>query len=115
MRICDIIVEAYADDLIKMVQDLLASMKTEGVEDMPTEEFRRVLAAQGFITTTDELVQAVDQSGFASSVDHDTITIADVDDELDVADDELPDDFDSAEQVSNMAGSQALDDIKSDL
>lgn len=115
MRICDIITEGYAEDLIKTVQDLLASMKTEGVEETPTEDFRRVLAAQGYITTLDELVQAVEQSGFASFVDHETINITDTGEDMDEFGDEVDADFDSGEQVSDMAGNQALDDIKADL
>ena len=34
-----------------------------------TEKFQTALAKQGFVAPTDEIIQAVDQSGFARSVD----------------------------------------------
>lgn len=110
MLIRDIVLsEGYYGDLIVAVQDLLARYMAKDIKEIKTEKFKSLLAKQGFVTATDELIQAVDKSGFASSVDAEKI----------VPKGELPADMDTdAEQtvdVGNMAGDQAMQDIKADL
>lgn len=110
MLIRDIVLsESYYSDLIVAVQDLLARYMAKDIKEIKTEKFKSLLAKQGYVTTTDELIQAIDQSGFASSVDAEKI----------MPKGELPADMDTdAEQtvdVGNMAGDQAMQDIKADL
>jgi hypothetical protein len=101
--------EGYYGDLLIAVQDLLTRYMTKSVKEINTEKFKALLAKQGFVTTTDELIQAVDKSGFASSVDAQKI----------VPKGELPSDMNTdAEQttdVGKLAGNQAMKDVKADL
>lgn len=110
MLIRDIVLsEGYYSELIVAVQDLLARYMAKNIKEIKTEKFKSLLAKQGFVTTTEELIQAVDKSGFASSVDAEKI----------VPKGELPADMNTdAEQtvdVGNMAGDQAMQDVKADL
>lgn len=110
MLIRDIVLtENYYGELIVAVQDILTRAMSKGVKEIKTEKFKSLLAQQGYVTSTDELIQAVDQSGFASSVDQNKI----------VPKNELPADLNKdAEQtvdVSTIAGNQAKQDIKADL
>ena len=61
MLINEVISEGYFSDLILTVQDLLTKVAAKGIEDIPTEEFRSLLAKQGYVTTTDELIAAIIQ------------------------------------------------------
>ena len=101
--------EAYVDNLVVQVQDLLSQMMTQDVDEISTERFRTILAKQGYTTSLEELIQAVNDSGFASSVDGNKIVPAD----------ELSGDVDTDAEptvdVSAMAGNQAMSDIKADL
>ena len=101
--------EGYYGDLLIAVQDLLTRYMTKSAKEINTEKFKALLAKQGFVTTTDELIQAVDKSGFASSVDAQKI----------VPKGELPSDMNTdAEQttdVGKLAGNQAMKDVKADL
>lgn len=102
--------EGYEHNLLVAVQDLLIQIAgNEDVSEIPTEQFKRLLAKKGFIATTAEIILAVDTSGFASSVDSDKI----------VPNNELPADIDTAvdvgPDVSAMAKSQAMKDINSEL
>lgn len=110
MLIRDIILsEGYYSELILAVQDLLAQAMSKDVKEISTEKFRNMLAKQGYVTTVDEVIQAVDSSGFASSVDSQKIIPAN----------ELPDsvstDAEPSADVGQMAGNQAMQDIKADL
>lgn len=110
MLIRDIILsEGYYGELMTAVQDLLARYMSKGIKEIKTETFKSLLAKQGYVTSTDELIQAVDQSGFASSVDSQKI----------VPKGELPSDMNTdAEQttdVGKIAGNQAMKDVKADL
>lgn len=101
--------EGYYGELMIAVQDLLTRFMSKGVKEINTEKFKSLLAKQGYVTSTDELIQAVDQSGFASSVDSQKI----------VPQGELPGDMNTdAEQttdVGKIAGNQAMKDVKADL
>ena len=109
MLIRDIIREGYEADLIQKVQDILV-MKMDSGESLPTEEFKNILKDEGFIATTDEIIKAVNDSGYASSIDKEQIKLKN----------QMPADIDTDEEepsvdVSKMAGDQALSDIKSEL
>ncbi len=101
--------EGYYSELIVAVQDLMSRYMSKNIKEINTEKFKSLLAKQGYVTTTDELIQAVDKSGFASSVDAEKI----------IPKGELPADTNTdAEQtvdVGNMAGNQAMQDIKAEL
>ena len=111
MLIRDIILnEGYADELVQVVQDTLAMMMGDDVEEIPTEEFKALLAQNGFIASTEEIIAAVDASGFASTVDANSI----------IPTSELPSDIgqDPEEEpvdVGAMAGDQAMQDINKEL
>jgi len=109
MLIRDIITESYQDDLLSAVQDLLAVVSSKDIKKISTEKFKNILAKQGFVASTDEIIQAVDMSGFASSVNDVEI----------IPGDELSGDVDTDSEpsvdVGKMAGNQALSDIKSEL
>jgi hypothetical protein len=99
MLINEVISEGYFSDLILTVQDLLTKVAVKGIEDIPTEEFRSLLAKQGYVTTTDELIAAIDKSGHASSVNRDSIKPKNqLPAELSVGDDE-----EAASTVSDLA------------
>jgi hypothetical protein len=109
MRIHEIITENYVDSLVDMVADLLAAVMAKGMKKISTERFRELLAKQGYVTTIEEIIQAVDQSGFASSVNADFIVPAD----------ELPDglgqdDQEDSVDVSDMANQAATQAINQD-
>ena len=109
MRLFELFVkESYYNDLIVAVQDLLVRVMNKGLTEISTDRFKSLLAKQGYVTTTDELIAAVNDTGFVTSVDREKI----------VPKGELPDDMMNAEpavDVGNMAGNQAMKDIKADL
>lgn len=107
MRINEIIKESYADDLIDVVRDLLSVIISKDVKKVSTEKFKSLLAKQGFVVSTDEVITAVDASGFARSVNSQEI----------VPGDEMGDieNDDTGVNVDDLAGSQAIKDIKSEL
>jgi hypothetical protein len=110
MRLFELFVkESYYNDLIIAVQDLLVRVMNKGIKEIATDRFKSLLAKQGYVTTDDELISALNDSGFVSSVDSEKI----------VPKGELPADMNTdAEQtvdVGNMAGNQAMQDIKADL
>jgi len=109
MLIQDIISENYQTDLLTAVQDQLAMIMTQDIKEIPTQEFQQRLAKQGYISSIEEIITAVDQSGYASSVNKEKI----------VPKNGLPADIETDSEpsvnVSKMAGDQALSDIKSEL
>lgn len=116
MRIRDIILrESYADELVEIVQDLLVMYMRDDVDKISTEDFRSALAKQGYVTTTDELIAAVDASGFVSSVDANEIVPGDhLPDDL-KGDTDDQGDFDDGPDVSDMAGDAAMKGVKSEI
>jgi hypothetical protein len=110
MLISEIILrEGYYNELLATVQDILIRAISKGIKEIPTDRFKQILAKQGYVSTTDEIIQAVDQSGYASSVDAAKI----------VPKGELPADMDTDAEpsvdVGKMAGKQAMKNIKSEL
>lgn len=113
MLIRDIVItESYVNELINVVRNLLSVLIAKDIDSINTEQFKALLAQEGYVTTTNELIQAVDQSGFASSVDSETIVPAD----------ELPGDISLSAtgtgdevDVPGMAQDQAMSDITDEL
>lgn len=111
MLISDIVLtESYQEDLLVAVQDLLVRIAAKDIKEISTEKFKSLLAKQGFVATTDEIIQAVDTSTFANSVDRDKI----------VPNNQLPDDLTGSNEeepvdVGDIAGGQAVQDINSEL
>lgn len=103
------ITESYNDDLLSAVQDLLAVISSKNLKKIKTDKFKNILAKQGYVASTEEIIQAVDTSGFASSVDNQEI----------IPNSELSGDIDTDAEpsinVGKMAGNQAMKDIKADL
>lgn len=108
MRLIELILkESYYNDLIVAVQDLLVRVMNKDIKEISTERFKSLLAKQGYVTTTEELISALNNSGFVTSVDAEKI----------IPKGELPDDMtgDQPADISGMAGDQAMQDIKADL
>lgn len=108
MRLHEILQESYDDKLISAVSDLLAIAMTKDLKKISMKKFEEVLAKQGYPASVDEIIQAVDKSGFASSVNKIEI----------IPNTELGLDKDNNEptvDVGNMASNQAMSDIKSEL
>jgi hypothetical protein len=98
MRIDEIVSvnESYYEELLGVVQDQLSRAMAQGVEDISTPKFQKILFKLGYNASIPELIQAVDQSGFASSVDANTIRPTN----------QLPDDL---AQDAEDAGEQEVD------
>lgn len=109
MRLTEILLEGYTEELVDTIQDLLVQFMVSDKKTIPTEEFRHKLASEGFVVSIEELIQAVDQSGFANSVDKDQI----------VTKDEMSADIDTSPEamvdIGAMAGDQAMADVNSEL
>jgi hypothetical protein len=108
MRLHELLQESYNDELISAVSDLLSIAMAKDIKKISMKKFEEVLAKQGYPASVDEIIQAVDQSGFASSVNKVEI----------VPSSELGIDKDNNEptvDVGGMAGNQAMSDIKSEI
>jgi len=108
MRLNELIQESYDDKLISAVSDLLAIAMAKGLKKVSMAKFEEVLAKQGFPASVEEIIQAVDQSGFASSVNKVEIIPSS---ELGIE----PEEEEPTVDVGDMAGDQAMSDIKSEL
>lgn len=77
MRLRDIITESYLSELIVAVQDILTSISAQDIENIKIKDFQKLLTKQGFTTSEPELVQAIEQSGFATvDGDGESITVS---------------------------------------
>ena len=101
----------FAAGLLAKVQDIITVAMSRDIKKISTKKFLKILDANGYTDLTlDQLKLAVNSSGFANSIDDDVI----------VPKDELGTDIDTdleepTVDVSQMAGDQALSDIKADL
>lgn len=106
-----ILPENYYSEMLVAVQDLLSQAMARGIKEINTDKFKHQLSRNGFKVTTSELIQAVDQSGFASSVDSNSIVPAsEMPSDQPMAGDEEP-----TVDVGDLAGSQAMKDVKSGI
>jgi hypothetical protein len=102
------------EDLVSAVQDIMSMAMADDIGKVPTATVQDMLRKSGYNVSTDELILALDQSGFTSSQDKKMITTKD---EIppDVAQsdyDASPDTPDTGVDVDKMAGDQAMKDIK---
>ena len=103
------------DELVNAVSDIMSMAMADDIGKVPTATVQDMLRKSGYNVSTDELILALDQSGFTSSQDKKIITTKD---EIppDVAQsdyDASPDTPDTGVDVDKMAGDQAMKDIKS--
>lgn len=104
------------EDLVAAVQDILSMAMADDITKIPTVTVQDMLRRSGYNVSTDELILALDQSGFTSSQDKKMITTKDeippdvVQSDYDARE---PDDgTDSGVDVEKMASDQAMKDIK---
>ena len=63
MLINEVVVkEAYREDLLIAVQDLLTYAMKRNIAKISTEKFKSALAKQGYVASTEEIISAVDMS-----------------------------------------------------
>ena len=103
------------EDLVNAVSDIMSMAMADDIGKVPTATVQDMLRQSGYNVSTDELILALDQSGFTSSQDKKLITTKD---EIppDVAQsdyDASPENPDTGVDVDKMAGDQAMKDIKS--
>ena len=103
------------DELVNAVSDIMSMAMADDIGKVPTATVQDMLRKSGYNVSTDELILALDQSGFTSSQDKKIITTKD---EIppDVAQsdyDASPENPDTGVDVDKMAGDQAMKDIKS--
>lgn len=102
--------ESYYEDLIVAIQDELSKGEVQQNGEMDTEELQMRLSQLNFDLDIEDLIKAVEDSGFASSQDRDVIKLKG----------ELPADIntdveDPSDRVGDLAGNQAMKDIKAEL
>ena len=74
MKINEVLLfELYFDDLQLAISDRIAQQVGSDVSEIPTEEFRKSLADDGFLMSTDELVKALNDMDVVSSADENSI------------------------------------------
>jgi len=105
--------ESYENELLLAVQDLMSMAMSKDMKKLSTEKFQSKLKDQGFVASVEEIIQAIDKSGYANSVDKDSIVPKD-ELALNMPSTDAPDDEEGVD-VSGMAGDQALSDIKAEL
>jgi hypothetical protein len=103
------VTESYYEDLMVAIQDILTNLP-DGQTEIPTEELQYRLSELNFDLNVERLIQAVEDSGFASSQDSEVIKLKG----------ELPADIntdveDPSDRVGDLAGNQAMKDIKAEL
>lgn len=113
MKISEVfLLESFFDELEMAIRDRLAQMVGQDIADIPTEEFRKALASDGFLLSVDELKSTLEKLDVVSSVDDNSITPkGNIDN--DFVDDETQQD--SEELVGNIAGDQAMTSVKDNL
>jgi len=104
------------DELVNAVSDIMSMAMADDIGKIPTATVQDMLRKSGYNVSTDELILALDQSGFTSSQDKKIITTKDeippevAQSDYDASPDEMPD---NGVDVGDMAGSQAMKDVKS--
>ena len=103
------------DELVNAVSDIMSMAMADDIGKVPTATVQDMLRKSGYNVSTDELILALDQSGFTSSQDKKIITTKDeIPPEVTQSDyDASPETPDTGVDVDKMAGDQAMKDIKS--
>ena len=107
-----IVTESYENELLLAVQDLMSMAMSKDMKKLSTEKFQAKLKDQGFVASIEDIIQAVDKSGYANSVEKYAIVPKD---ELEDLTSDAPKEPEDQLDVSNMAGDQAMADIKAEL
>ena len=103
--------QSFNTGLLAKVQDIITVAMNRDIKKISTKKLLKILDANGYRDLSmDQLKLVVQTSGFANSIDDDVI----------VPKDELGADIDTdvdepSVDVGNMAGDQALADIKAEL
>ena len=104
------------DELVNAVSDIMSMAMADDIGKVPTATVQDMLRKSGYNVSTDELILALDQSGFTSSQDKKMITTKDeIPPEVTQSDYDArtPDtDDDNGVDVEKMASDQAIKDIK---
>jgi hypothetical protein len=103
------------EDLVSAVSDIMSMAMADDITKVPTRTVQDMLRRSGYNVSTDELILALDKSGFTSSQDKKLITTKDeMPPEVAQSDyDASPETPDNGVDVDKMAGDQAMKDIKS--
>lgn len=112
MRIADVFLfESFFDELENAIRDRLAKYAGEDASEISTQQFRKELADDGFLLSTDELITTINKLNVVASITDDSIT------PLEKIDNDTVDDQPEEPEVdvSAMAGDQALGAVKDDL
>ena len=107
--------ESYENELLLATQDLMAMAMSKDMKKLSTEKFQAKLKDQGFVASIEEIIKAVDTSGYANSVDKDVIVPKDELADLGADPEMSAEPQDDEVDVGGMAGDQALSDIKAEL
>ena len=102
------------DELVNAVSDIMSMAMADDIGKVPTATVQDMLRKSGYNVSTDELILALDQSGFTSSQDKKIITTKDeIPPEVQQSDyDASPENPDTGVDVDKMAGDQAMKDVK---
>ena len=102
------------DELVNAVSDIMSMAMADDIGKVPTATVQDMLRKSGYNVSTDELILALDQSGFTSSQDKKMITTKDeIPPDVQQSDyDASPENPDTGVDVDKMAGDQAMKDIK---
>jgi len=102
------------DELVNAVSDIMSMAMADDIGKVPTATVQDMLRKSGYNVSTDELILALDQSGFTSSQDKKIITTKDeIPPDVQQSDyDASPENPDTGVDVDKMAGDQAMKDIK---
>jgi hypothetical protein len=104
------------EDLVSAVSDIMSMAMADDITKIPTRTVQDMLRRSGYNVSTDELILALDQSGFTSSQDKKMITTKD-----EIPPDVVQSDYDAREpedgndtgvDVEKIASDQAMKDIK---
>ena len=102
-----VLTESYVDELVTAVEDLITMITAKDISKVKTTKFKGLLNKHyGFDVSNDALFQAIEQSGFANGYDDEYINVGAMPDDVAMA--AVPD-------VGDVAGDQAMQDIKAEL
>lgn len=112
MRLSEILAEGYDAELDDTVQSILVRLMTKDETSISTPDFIHLLAQEGYVVTSNEVINILgqpDMQSFVSSVSAEKISFANtMGDDMDMG-------ADAATDVGAMANDQAMSDINSEL
>ena len=104
------------EDLVSAVSDIITMAMADDVTKVPTRMVQDMIRRSGYNVSMDELIMALDQSGFTSSQDKTMITTMDeIPPEISKNNSDARSsdtDNDTGVDVEKIAGDQAMNDIK---